>query len=290
VTYPSSPDVLSEKFTSKERDAETGLDYFGFRYFSSAQGRWTGPDQPFADQHNEDPQSWNMYAYVRNNPLIHVDPNGKQSCAMVGNPCGYLPTGPPTGKNIAIAAGIIAAPAAIAGAPEIGAGAGLLGTLRAAGSAALAWILGHPQQVQDAAAGIAEGLSGAAPGSLSSASTLSTFGFTKVEGAIEGFTYGRLANGAQVAAQFTKAGENVTAAVLGAFNADAKETAGSIIAIMKGAQAVAKSEGATSLTIQAVGVVNPKLAALLANQGFKETTIKVAGEEVKAFVRTFEVR
>ena len=32
------------KFTSKERDAETGLDYFGARYFSGAQGRWTSPD------------------------------------------------------------------------------------------------------------------------------------------------------------------------------------------------------------------------------------------------------
>jgi len=48
------------KFTAKERDAETGLDYFGFRYFSSAQGRWTSPNEPFADQHLEDPQSWNM--------------------------------------------------------------------------------------------------------------------------------------------------------------------------------------------------------------------------------------
>ena len=32
------------RFTGKERDAETGLDYFGARYMSSAQGRWTSPD------------------------------------------------------------------------------------------------------------------------------------------------------------------------------------------------------------------------------------------------------
>src|SRR5580704_14466390 len=64
VIVPSTPDVVDQKFTSKERDAETGLDYFGCRYFSGAQGRWTSPDQPFADQHPEVPQSWNMYGYV----------------------------------------------------------------------------------------------------------------------------------------------------------------------------------------------------------------------------------
>lgn len=76
------------RFTSKERDAESGLDYFGYRYFSGAQGRWTSPDQPFADQHPEDPQSWNMYAYVRNNPLAHVDPNGKV-CTALNSSSGY---------------------------------------------------------------------------------------------------------------------------------------------------------------------------------------------------------
>jgi RHS repeat-associated protein len=78
-------DIGKCHFTGKERDAETGLDFFGFRYFSSAQGRWTSPDEVFADQHPEDPQSWNMYAYVRNNPLAHVDPNGKACSALLGN-------------------------------------------------------------------------------------------------------------------------------------------------------------------------------------------------------------
>jgi RHS repeat-associated protein len=59
--------------TGKERDVETGLDYFGARYLSSAQGRWMSPDELFADQHPEDPQSWNLYGYVRNNPLRMVD-------------------------------------------------------------------------------------------------------------------------------------------------------------------------------------------------------------------------
>ncbi|MFN9296123.1 MAG: RHS repeat-associated core domain-containing protein, partial [Acidobacteriota bacterium] len=63
-------------FTGKERDAETGLDYFDARYFSGAQGRFTSPDRPQLDQHAEDPQSWNLYSYVRNNPLRFIDPTG----------------------------------------------------------------------------------------------------------------------------------------------------------------------------------------------------------------------
>src|SRR4051812_45726898 len=62
--------------TGQERDAENGLDYFGARYFSGAQGRFTSPDKPFADQDDSDPQSWNLYSYVRNNPLIFKDHRG----------------------------------------------------------------------------------------------------------------------------------------------------------------------------------------------------------------------
>jgi RHS repeat-associated protein len=48
-----------EGFTGKERDAETGLDYFGFRYYMPAVGRWTSVDPP-ADQFPE----WSPYNYV----------------------------------------------------------------------------------------------------------------------------------------------------------------------------------------------------------------------------------
>lgn len=69
-------DSVRQKFTGKDRDIETGLDYFGARYYSNIQGRFTSPDQPFADQEEEDPQSWNLYSYVRNNPVLFVDPFG----------------------------------------------------------------------------------------------------------------------------------------------------------------------------------------------------------------------
>lgn len=116
-----------------------------------------------------------------------------------------------------------------------------------------------------------------------------TFGFTSIGGQIEGFTYGRFANGAEVAANFSKTGSNVTASILGAFNPDGVKAAGTLNAILQGAQAVAKEQGATSLTIQAVAVTNSKLAALLIQQGFAETTIKVGKETVKAFVKTIKV-
>jgi RHS repeat-associated protein len=68
--------IIENRFKGKERDAESGLDYFGTRYFGGAQGRFTSPDAPFADQHPSNPQSWNLYAYALNNPLRFVDDDG----------------------------------------------------------------------------------------------------------------------------------------------------------------------------------------------------------------------
>jgi RHS repeat-associated protein len=69
------------KFTGKERDTESGLDYFGARYYGSSMGRFMSPDWsegpdpiPFADLRN--PQSLNLYGYVGNNPLSQVDDDG----------------------------------------------------------------------------------------------------------------------------------------------------------------------------------------------------------------------
>ena len=72
-----SSDAVRQQFTGKERDSETNLDYFGARYFSGAQGRFTSPDEPFVDQYPSDPQSWNLYSYVRNNPLSNIDLDGR---------------------------------------------------------------------------------------------------------------------------------------------------------------------------------------------------------------------
>jgi len=70
-------DSTNQKFTQKERDNETGLDYFGARYYSSAQGRFTGPD-PIGGSEPL-PQSWNLYAYVQGHPINFYDPDGKST-------------------------------------------------------------------------------------------------------------------------------------------------------------------------------------------------------------------
>jgi len=70
-------DTINQKFTGKERDAESGLDYFGARYYGSALGRFTSVDPKMSPHNIRDPQSWNKYVYARNNPLQYVDPDGR---------------------------------------------------------------------------------------------------------------------------------------------------------------------------------------------------------------------
>jgi RHS repeat-associated protein len=69
------------RISGKERDSESGLDYFGARYYSSALGRFTSPDwsaklQAVPYVNLADPQSLNLYSYVSNNPLGKVDSDG----------------------------------------------------------------------------------------------------------------------------------------------------------------------------------------------------------------------
>ena len=72
-------------FTGNERDAETGLDFFGARYFSSAQGRFTSRDPTFMTRARiGDPQQWNLYAYTRNNSLKYFDPDGRDRQLAAG--------------------------------------------------------------------------------------------------------------------------------------------------------------------------------------------------------------
>ena len=78
-------------FTGKERDVETGNDYFEARYYSSALGRFMSPDWsakevpvPYAKL--GDPQSLNLYTYIRNNPLGGVDADGHQQGGVATAP------------------------------------------------------------------------------------------------------------------------------------------------------------------------------------------------------------
>ncbi|MDE3163779.1 MAG: RHS repeat-associated core domain-containing protein [Acidobacteriota bacterium] len=91
-TQPSTanpcPDATEHHFTCKERDSESGNDYFGARYYASSMGRFLTPDPAgIRAVKLANPQTWNWYAYTLNNPLQYTDPTGKYTCADDGNKC-----------------------------------------------------------------------------------------------------------------------------------------------------------------------------------------------------------
>ncbi|MEE8584718.1 MAG: RHS repeat-associated core domain-containing protein [Acidobacteriota bacterium] len=75
--FPDPLDAHARRFTGKERDPETGLDYFGARYGDSVQGRFISVDPTMDSVNPQDPQTWNRYAYGRNNPLFFRDSDGR---------------------------------------------------------------------------------------------------------------------------------------------------------------------------------------------------------------------
>jgi RHS repeat-associated protein len=93
ASYPSAPSGPSQKFTGQERDAESGLDNFQARYMSGPQGRFQSPDSPFVGQDPGNPQSWNLFAYVLNDPLTYTDPSGNVTTQPKSpyNNCFYNP-------------------------------------------------------------------------------------------------------------------------------------------------------------------------------------------------------
>jgi RHS repeat-associated protein len=66
-----------EGFSGKEQDAETGLDYFGARYYMPALGRWAAVD-PMAERMPE----WSSFAYDFDSPTSHTDPTGLQAMGI----------------------------------------------------------------------------------------------------------------------------------------------------------------------------------------------------------------
>jgi RHS repeat-associated protein len=93
----NQPAFSRSKFTGKERDAESGLDYFGARYYASSMGRWISPDwadKPEAVPYSQldNPQSLNLYGYVNNNPLSKADKDGHcpDACVIEGVSAGVV--------------------------------------------------------------------------------------------------------------------------------------------------------------------------------------------------------
>jgi RHS repeat-associated protein len=65
------------RYTGKERDTESGLDYFGARYYASSMARWMSPDlvNVTEDRMVNPSSTLNKYAYGANNPLKYTDPD-----------------------------------------------------------------------------------------------------------------------------------------------------------------------------------------------------------------------
>jgi len=125
-------DSTRQRFTSKERDTESGLDYFGARYYSGAQGRFISPDEftggpdelyYFANDAADnptfyadlfEPQSLNKYQYCYNSPLRYVDPDGHQNPAGAATSAG-LRQAAKAGAKVALKRAIGAAAGGVVG-------------------------------------------------------------------------------------------------------------------------------------------------------------------------------
>jgi RHS repeat-associated protein len=89
---------IRSRYTGKERDIESGNDYFGARYYSSSMGRFMSPDwsakmEPVPYAKLDNPQSLNLYAYVGNNPLIRIDKDGHYYCKGSDPQCAKIADG-----------------------------------------------------------------------------------------------------------------------------------------------------------------------------------------------------
>lgn len=82
---PANPTVNTKHFTGHERDKETGLDYMLARYYSSSLGRFMAVDPDSGSVDHQVPQTWNRFAYVRNNPLARLDRSGTRDDGFLQN-------------------------------------------------------------------------------------------------------------------------------------------------------------------------------------------------------------
>ena len=95
-TYANSGST-DPAFTGQRQDTVSGLYDFPEREYS-IQGRWTSPDPAgLAAVDPSNPQSWNRYAYVFNDPMNYVDPLGLFTCGSIWVTCGSPDPTDPTG-------------------------------------------------------------------------------------------------------------------------------------------------------------------------------------------------
>jgi RHS repeat-associated protein len=80
----NAPDNVRQKFTGYQKDDETELDFAEARMYENRHGRFTAVDPLLASGKSANPQTFNRYVYVRNNPTVLTDPSGL--CPDCGDP------------------------------------------------------------------------------------------------------------------------------------------------------------------------------------------------------------
>jgi RHS repeat-associated protein len=73
-TNSTGVDKVTKKFTGQEYDEDSGLYYYGSRYYDPKIGRFLSADSIIPDIYNA--QAFNRYSYVMNNPIMYMDPSG----------------------------------------------------------------------------------------------------------------------------------------------------------------------------------------------------------------------
>jgi len=109
LTPPESAIELM-KFTGHERDivaATNGsVDYMHARYYNANLGRFLSVDPTWSSADLGQPQSWNRYSYVLNNPVRYTDPDGRCSIAVVDCVIEGSVVAGPVGAGIGIVVGV----------------------------------------------------------------------------------------------------------------------------------------------------------------------------------------
>jgi len=73
-------------FTGKPRDVESGIDYFGARFYSNRWCRWLSADQPVVNSLLGEPGSWNLFSFCASDPINNHDPDGFKTYKHPGWP------------------------------------------------------------------------------------------------------------------------------------------------------------------------------------------------------------
>jgi RHS repeat-associated protein len=260
---PQYPPPDKRLFTGKERDHETGLDYFEARYLRTEHGRFTTVDPAMTLNDNlVDPQRWNRYAYVTNNPLRFTDPDGRDRMGIYAY--GFKPT-PWRGlweeaKSIGAVAAVFAAPVI---APELAQAA--VGCFLRPACQQTALDLIAPEGSPSLNVGVAK----------------ATLGFSESAGAIGTMIGGELKAGGTAMVSLGRAGESLLANV-----SLVKGPAGTLGRLEAGLTDLARREGASALRVTA-SMVTPEMARLLRRNGF--TAVLKDGKETGDWVKTIQL-